>query len=187
MRHTAIYPGSFDPVTNGHLDVIARATRLFDRVIVAVARSLFSSCRYRSVQSGQLPWLCGSGGSVAGRVQLPPASCTEPQVQTCGRSCAACSDRTSRLCCSVALAFAAPSGSCRYVFIGSPFPCRYHFLPPAPQPRHRMLREARAQNRRRLRFHPHQIRPRRRQRLDVRDLPPHHPPRAHAADLRRLV
>jgi pantetheine-phosphate adenylyltransferase len=36
---TAIYPGSFDPLTNGHLDVIQRATKLFDRVIVAVARS----------------------------------------------------------------------------------------------------------------------------------------------------
>ena len=36
---TVIYPGSFDPLTNGHLDVIQRATRLFDRVIVAVARS----------------------------------------------------------------------------------------------------------------------------------------------------
>ncbi len=36
---TAIYPGSFDPVTNGHLDVIQRATKLFDRVIVAVAKS----------------------------------------------------------------------------------------------------------------------------------------------------
>ncbi len=33
----AIYPGSFDPVTNGHLDVIARAAKLFDEVIVAVA------------------------------------------------------------------------------------------------------------------------------------------------------
>jgi pantetheine-phosphate adenylyltransferase len=33
----AIYPGSFDPVTNGHLDVIQRAGRLFDEVIVAVA------------------------------------------------------------------------------------------------------------------------------------------------------
>ena len=36
---TAIYPGSFDPVTNGHLDVLERATKLFDRVIVAVAKS----------------------------------------------------------------------------------------------------------------------------------------------------
>jgi len=36
---TVIYPGSFDPLTNGHLDVVKRATKLFDRVIVAVARS----------------------------------------------------------------------------------------------------------------------------------------------------
>ena len=35
---TVIYPGSFDPLTNGHLDVIKRAARLFDNVIVAVAR-----------------------------------------------------------------------------------------------------------------------------------------------------
>ena len=36
---TVIYPGSFDPLTNGHLDVIQRATKLFDRVIVAVAKN----------------------------------------------------------------------------------------------------------------------------------------------------
>jgi pantetheine-phosphate adenylyltransferase len=36
---TAIYPGSFDPLTNGHLDVLERATKLFDRVIVAIARN----------------------------------------------------------------------------------------------------------------------------------------------------
>jgi len=35
----AICPGSFDPITNGHLDVVQRAARLFDRVIVAVAAS----------------------------------------------------------------------------------------------------------------------------------------------------
>ena len=44
---SVIYPGSFDPVTNGHLDVIQRAANLFDKVIVAVAenqekRPLFS-------------------------------------------------------------------------------------------------------------------------------------------------
>ena len=36
---TAIYPGSFDPITNGHLDVVQRATKLFDRVVVAIAKS----------------------------------------------------------------------------------------------------------------------------------------------------
>jgi pantetheine-phosphate adenylyltransferase len=36
---SAIYPGSFDPVTNGHLDVIERARKLFDEVIVAVAHN----------------------------------------------------------------------------------------------------------------------------------------------------
>jgi pantetheine-phosphate adenylyltransferase len=44
---TVIYPGSFDPLTNGHLDLIKRASKLFDKVIVAVAhneekRPLFS-------------------------------------------------------------------------------------------------------------------------------------------------
>ena len=36
---TAIYPGSFDPFTNGHLDVVQRATKLFDNVVIAVARN----------------------------------------------------------------------------------------------------------------------------------------------------
>ncbi len=36
---TAIYPGSFDPLTNGHLDIVHRAAKLFDRVVVAVARN----------------------------------------------------------------------------------------------------------------------------------------------------
>ena len=36
---TAIYPGTFDPITNGHIDLVQRAGRLFDKVIVAVARN----------------------------------------------------------------------------------------------------------------------------------------------------
>ncbi len=36
----AIYPGSFDPVTNGHLDLIRRGSKLFDKLIVAIARNL---------------------------------------------------------------------------------------------------------------------------------------------------
>ncbi|MDY6891159.1 MAG: pantetheine-phosphate adenylyltransferase [Pseudomonadota bacterium] len=37
--NTAIYPGTFDPITNGHSDLVGRASRLFDRVLVAVAAS----------------------------------------------------------------------------------------------------------------------------------------------------
>src|SRR3989344_4270933 len=36
---TAVYPGSFDPITNGHLDVIERSAKLFDKVSVAVIRN----------------------------------------------------------------------------------------------------------------------------------------------------
>jgi pantetheine-phosphate adenylyltransferase len=39
MKITAIYPGTFDPITNGHSDLIERASKLFDRVIIAIAAS----------------------------------------------------------------------------------------------------------------------------------------------------
>ncbi len=39
MSRTAIYPGTFDPITNGHLDVLQRTLKIFDNVIVAVAPS----------------------------------------------------------------------------------------------------------------------------------------------------
>jgi pantetheine-phosphate adenylyltransferase len=35
--HSVVYPGTFDPITNGHIDLIERAARLFERVVVAVA------------------------------------------------------------------------------------------------------------------------------------------------------
>ncbi len=46
-QHFAIYPGSFDPFTNGHMDIVNRGLEIFDKVIIAVARnsdknSLFS-------------------------------------------------------------------------------------------------------------------------------------------------
>ncbi|MEX0721621.1 MAG: pantetheine-phosphate adenylyltransferase, partial [Balneolaceae bacterium] len=37
MKTIALYPGSFDPPTNGHLDILERATNLFERIIVTVA------------------------------------------------------------------------------------------------------------------------------------------------------
>src|SRR5689334_16481882 len=39
MKRTAIYPGSFDPITNGHLDIIRRGRQLFDELIVAVSQN----------------------------------------------------------------------------------------------------------------------------------------------------
>jgi pantetheine-phosphate adenylyltransferase len=39
-KRTAIYPGTFDPITNGHIDLIQRTLKIFDEVIVAVASSL---------------------------------------------------------------------------------------------------------------------------------------------------
>src|SRR6185436_20327667 len=39
MSHTAVYPGTFDPITLGHEDLVRRASRLFDRVVLAVADS----------------------------------------------------------------------------------------------------------------------------------------------------
>jgi len=36
----AIYPGSFDPITNGHIDVIKRANKIFDKVIIAVSQNI---------------------------------------------------------------------------------------------------------------------------------------------------
>ena len=38
-KHIAVYPGTFDPITNGHLDIIERGLRLFDGLIVAIAES----------------------------------------------------------------------------------------------------------------------------------------------------
>lgn len=37
--NTAVYPGTFDPITNGHSDLIERASKLFDKVVVAIAES----------------------------------------------------------------------------------------------------------------------------------------------------
>jgi len=37
VKSTAIYPGTFDPITNGHIDLVQRASKLFERVIIAVA------------------------------------------------------------------------------------------------------------------------------------------------------
>ena len=45
-RRVAVYPGTFDPITNGHGDLVARAAPLFDKLIVAVARSSGKAPRF---------------------------------------------------------------------------------------------------------------------------------------------
>lgn len=50
----AVYPGSFDPVTNGHTDIIRRASRLFDKVIVLVSVNAVKSPSFSSVERVKL-------------------------------------------------------------------------------------------------------------------------------------
>lgn len=50
----AVYPGSFDPVTNGHTDIIRRAARLFDKVIVLVSVNAVKSPSFSSVERVKL-------------------------------------------------------------------------------------------------------------------------------------
>ncbi|MED5459817.1 MAG: adenylyltransferase/cytidyltransferase family protein, partial [Pseudomonadota bacterium] len=38
-ENIAVYPGTFDPITNGHFDLIERGARMFDKVVIAVAAS----------------------------------------------------------------------------------------------------------------------------------------------------
>lgn len=50
MKVTAIYPGTFDPITNGHSDIVARASKLFDKVIVSVADSTSKNTAFNTEQ-----------------------------------------------------------------------------------------------------------------------------------------
>lgn len=58
---TAIYPGSFDPITNGHLDVIQRAAKLFDKVIVAAAVNSEKHSLFTLQKRRELVAACTSG------------------------------------------------------------------------------------------------------------------------------
>ena len=60
MKTTAVYPGSFDPPTNGHLDIIERSSRMFARVIVAVALNIRKNVMYTPAERvGMLRELTG--------------------------------------------------------------------------------------------------------------------------------
>ena len=68
----AVYPGSFDPITNGHLDVLDRAVAVFDRVVVAVLENprktplLDTALRVEIIRSS----LTGAGSAIAARVDV---------------------------------------------------------------------------------------------------------------------
>lgn len=54
MGNIAIYPGTFDPITNGHSDIVARAAKIFDYVIVAVAASTGKSTAFSTDERVEL-------------------------------------------------------------------------------------------------------------------------------------
>ena len=69
MTRTAIYPGSFDPVTNGHLDVIARATNLCDRLVIAIGihhgkAPVFSSAERIAMLERETAGIASNGCSI---------------------------------------------------------------------------------------------------------------------------
>jgi pantetheine-phosphate adenylyltransferase, bacterial len=46
MKEIAIYPGTFDPITNGHIDIIERAAVIFEKVIIGVAEETYKECLF---------------------------------------------------------------------------------------------------------------------------------------------
>ena len=65
MMRSVVYPGTFDPITNGHTDLVARAAQLCDRVVVAVARDTGKSTTFDTDERVALAReVCGSLGNV---------------------------------------------------------------------------------------------------------------------------
>jgi len=66
----AVYPGTFDPITLGHLDVLARAVRLFDEVIIAVAEDSGKDASFTVAERVKLIEQCIGSESWASRVRV---------------------------------------------------------------------------------------------------------------------
>lgn len=57
----AIYPGTFDPITEGHLDIIKRASKVYDKLIVAVMNNRNKSCTFTNTERKELIEKCIAG------------------------------------------------------------------------------------------------------------------------------
>jgi pantetheine-phosphate adenylyltransferase len=66
----AVYPGSFDPVTNGHLDVIERASAVFERIVVGVLENPRKQPSFPAAERIELLEAALAGTAVAGRVEI---------------------------------------------------------------------------------------------------------------------
>ena len=64
MQKRAIYPGTFDPITNGHIDIVTRATQMFDHVILAIAASPRDSQREQSPFQWHVHPVAGGGPGI---------------------------------------------------------------------------------------------------------------------------
>jgi pantetheine-phosphate adenylyltransferase len=68
-RSIAIYPGSFDPITNGHIDIVLRALKMFDKVIVAIANNVRKAPLF-SVEERKQQILAAVGDGYKSRVEV---------------------------------------------------------------------------------------------------------------------
>jgi len=74
MERVGVYPGTFDPVTNGHVDIIGRATRIVDRLVVGVAINIGKGPLFTLEERVELlrSDLQRLGGDVAARIDIVP-------------------------------------------------------------------------------------------------------------------
>lgn len=70
MTRTALYPGSFDPLTNGHLDILRRAAQMFDKVIITVAVNKKKNTVFTGDERVTLIRECISGYDWADKVEI---------------------------------------------------------------------------------------------------------------------
>ncbi|MEE4108930.1 MAG: adenylyltransferase/cytidyltransferase family protein, partial [Halieaceae bacterium] len=82
---TVIYPGTFDPITNGHVDLVERASRLFDRVVVAIA---YSEKKTPLFSLDERVELCASALGAIGNVEVRGFSNLLTEfAKSCGARC----------------------------------------------------------------------------------------------------